>query len=115
MTMIAIVRITGQVGLFRDVTETFKRLNLKKKYSCVVFTNPTKTELGMLATVKDVVAYGPIDKETYDELVKKRAGKIKNVFRLHPPRKGINSKLHYPKGVLGNNHEGINKLIMRML
>jgi hypothetical protein len=40
---------------------------------------------------------------------------IKPFFRLHPPRKGINSKIQYPKGVLGNNKEDINKLIERML
>ena len=40
---------------------------------------------------------------------------FKPFFRLHPPRKGIKSKLQYPKGVLGNNKNDINKLIMRML
>ncbi len=40
---------------------------------------------------------------------------IKPFFRLHPPRKGINSKLQYPQGVLGNNKHDINKLIERML
>ena len=40
---------------------------------------------------------------------------LKPFFRLHPPRKGIKSKLAYPKGVLGNNKEDINKLIERML
>ncbi|MFA5258581.1 MAG: uL30 family ribosomal protein [Candidatus Pacearchaeota archaeon] len=41
--------------------------------------------------------------------------KLKPFFRLHPPRKGIKSKLQYPKGVLGNNKNDINKLIERML
>ena len=41
--------------------------------------------------------------------------KLKGFFRLHPPRKGINSKLQYPKGVLGDNKKDINKLIERML
>jgi hypothetical protein len=41
--------------------------------------------------------------------------KLKGFFRLHPPRKGIDSKLQYPKGVLGNNKKDINKLIERML
>jgi len=40
---------------------------------------------------------------------------LKPFFRLHPPRKGIKSKLQYPKGVLGNNKKDINKLIERML
>ncbi|HTY43953.1 MAG TPA: uL30 family ribosomal protein [Patescibacteria group bacterium] len=114
--MIAIIRIAGRVGIRNNAVETFNRLNLKRKYSCIVFTNPTNQERGMLERIKDMVAYGTINKETYDELVKKRASKIKNVFRLHPPRGGVKStKMHYPKGVLGNNHEDINKLIVRML
>jgi len=40
---------------------------------------------------------------------------IKPFFRLHPPRGGIKSKKHYPKGVLGDNKEKINELIRRML
>lgn len=114
--MIAIIRIAGRVGIRRNAVETFQRLNLKRKYSCLVLTNPTKQELGMLERIKDMVAYGAINKETYDELVKKRGSKIKNVFRLHPPRGGIkSSKMHYPQGVLGNNHDKINDLIKRML
>lgn len=114
--MLAIIRIAGRVGINRGVAETLNRLNLKRKYSCLVFPNPTKQELGMLEKIKDMVAYGEINKETYDELVKKRGSKIKNVFRLHPPRGGIkSSKMHYPQGVLGNNHEHINKLIGKML
>ena len=40
---------------------------------------------------------------------------MKPFFRLHPPRGGINAKIHFPKGVLGNNKEKINDLIKRML
>lgn len=40
---------------------------------------------------------------------------LKPFFRLHPPRGGIDSKIQYPKGVLGNNGKDINKLIERML
>lgn len=113
--MIAVVRIAGRVGINRDVTETFNRLHLKKKFSCIVFPNPTQIELGMLERIKDFSAFGTLNKENYDNLVKKRGNKVKNVFRLHPPRKGINTKKHYPHGVLGNHREEINKLIERML
>jgi hypothetical protein len=40
---------------------------------------------------------------------------IKPFFRLHPPRKGIKSKLQYPKGVLGNHQDKIQELLGRML
>jgi len=116
--MIAIIRIAGQVKVNKDIAETLYRLRLRKKYTCVVI-KPTKDNLGMLKKVKYYVAYGEIDKETYDKLVKERGkkvdGKLKPFFRLHPPRKGIKSKLQYPKGVLGDNKKDINKLIERML
>ena len=113
--MIAVIRITGDVGLNRDIAETFNRLKLRRKYSCVVFEKPTKEKLGMVNKVRDFVAFGEINSETYKKLVEKRKTKIKNFFRLHPPRGGIKTKLHFPKGVLGNHKGEINKLIERML
>ena len=115
--MIAVIRIAGRVGLNREIVETLHRLKIRKKYACVVLENPSKEQRGMVEAVKEFVAYGEIDDETYKELVGKRGGKIKNFFRLHPPRKGIDSKKHFGvhKGVLGNNKEKINELIRRML
>ena len=115
--MIAIIRIKGQVGLERSIVETLNRLKLRKKYACVVIEKPTKEQLGMVEKVKDFVAYGEINDKTYKELVEKRGGKIKNFFRLHPPRGGIDSKKHFgvKKGVLGNNKEKINELVGKML
>ena len=116
---IAVIRITGQVGLKKEIIETLYRLRLRKKYVCVLI-EPTKENLGMVKKLRDFVAFGEISEETQKELIKKRGKKNKNeklkgFFRLHPPRKGINSKLHFPKGVLGNNKDKINDLIMRML
>ena len=100
--------------------------------------------MGMIDRAKFFIAFGEIDPDTLFKLIKKRArhiegnkkeiivpideivkgvmaGKrlsefgLKEFFRLHPPLKGINSKLPYPKGVLGNNKKDINKLIERML
>jgi large subunit ribosomal protein L30 len=139
--IIAIVRVNGQIGLREEIDETFRRLNLRKKYSCTVIRD--KPELmGMLGNVRNFVAYGEIDKAMLVELIKKRgkaiSGKkmdaekiatefiegkteknfdelgIKNYFGLHPPRGGIETKKHYPKGVLGK-HEKIAELIRRML
>jgi large subunit ribosomal protein L30 len=140
--MIAVIRITGDVNLNKDVRETLERLRLKRKYSCIVI-NPTNEQLGMIKKVRDFVAFGEIKEETFEKLVEKRgqlivktkkvdakkaAGEIikgkkyeelnlKPFFRLHPPRKGIDSKKHFgvKKGVLGNNKEKINDLIERML
>lgn len=112
---IAIIRITGEVGLRKEIVETLNRLRLRRKYSCVVFENPTKEQLGMVKKVRDFVAFGEINETTYKKLVENRKTKIKNFFRLHPPRGGIKTKLHFPKGVLGDHKEKINELIERML
>lgn len=120
--MIAIIRIKGQVGLKKEIVETLYRLRIRKKYTCVVIEKPTKEQLGMIKSVKDFVAFGEIDEKTYKELVEKRGqknakGNLKPFFRLHPPRGGIESKKHFGvgKGVLGDNKDQINKLLVRML
>jgi len=95
----------------------------------------------MIRKLRDFVAFGEINTETFEKLIEKRGqivdkkkkmeskkiveelekGKkyeslnLKPFFRLHPPRKGIKAKLHFPKGVLGNNREKINDLVGRML
>ncbi|MCK5043545.1 uL30 family ribosomal protein [Candidatus Pacearchaeota archaeon] len=139
--MICVIRIHGQIGLNKDVAETLYRLRVRQKYACVVL-NPTKEQLGMILKVRDFVAFGEITKENFEKLIKARGqlidkskkigdskklaeelekGKdykelnLKPFFRLHPPRKGIKSKLHFPKGVLGDNKKKINDLIERML
>jgi large subunit ribosomal protein L30 len=113
--MICIIRIRGRVGLDRDIKETFDRLRLRKKYSCIVIKRPSKEELGMIKKLRNFIAYGTISEYTYKKLVSKRKTKIENFFRLHPPRKGINTKSHFPKGVLGDHKEKINELVERML
>ena len=141
--MIAIIRISGLVEIPRDVAETLDRLRLRRKYSCVILREKPEV-LGMLKKVRNFVAYGKINKETLQKLIEKRGQLIdkkkkinaekvteeilnakierklqefnlKPFFRLHPPRKGIDSKKHYPKGVLGDHGEKINELIERML
>jgi len=139
--MICIIRIRGRVGLKKEINETLDRLRLKKKYTCVVLKGK-KEELGMIKKVRDFVAFGEINDKAFEELIEKRRQLIdkkknkidsKNIvenlkkekdykelnlkpfFRLHPPRKGIKSKLHFPKGVLGDNKEKINDLLERML
>jgi len=117
--MICIIRIHGAVGLKQDVINTLDRLRLRRKYSCIVI-KPNKEQLGMIKKLRDFVAFGEIDEKTYKKLKKKRGiknleGKLKPFFRLHPPRGGIKSKIHYPKGVLGDHKKDINKLLERML
>ncbi len=139
-----IIRISGLVKVNRDIEEALDRLKLRRKYAAVLINSNDKNIKGMLDKVKFFVAYGEIDKPTLIKLLKSRAKSIKGekvevkidaekvaeeiisgkdlrdlglkpFFRLHPPRKGIKSKIQYPKGVLGNNKKDINKLVERML
>jgi large subunit ribosomal protein L30 len=141
--MITAIRIRGLVGISKDTKETFNRLRLRRKYSCIVLPNSSKQQEGMIRKVKDSIAYGEIDKELFEKLIETRGqpidkkkkmdskkiveelikGKtyqelnLKPFFRLHPARGGINSKKHFgkEKGVLGDNGKEINKLLERML
>jgi large subunit ribosomal protein L30 len=137
--LIAVIRIAGQVKLKTSIANTLYRLRLRKKYSCVLII-PNKDILGLIKKVRHYIAYGEIGRETLIKLLKARAKKIdkkefdadkiaddflsnktltelgfKPYFSLHPPRKGIDSKNIYPKGVLGNHSKNINKLLERML
>lgn len=117
--MIAAIRIKGQIGLKKEIVETLHRLRLRKKYTCVL-VEPTKENIGMLKKLRNFIAYGEINEETKKELISKRGkkdkeGELKAFFRLHPPRGGIETKVHFPKGALGNHGDKINDLIRRML
>ncbi len=138
--LIVVVRITGEVKVKPEIANTLYRLRLRRKYSCILINSNDNALIGMLWKVRYSVAYGEIDKETLIKLLDARGQKtdgkkinteesaselfsgkymdevgLKPFFRLHPPRGGIDSKNQYPKGVLGNNKNDINKLIARML
>jgi large subunit ribosomal protein L30 len=119
---IAVIRIKGMVKVKQPIVETLYRLKLRRKYVCVLIDEKNKELMGMVKKVRDFVAYGPISAEMEKKLIEARGkkdaeGQVKPFFRLHPPRGGIDSKVHYPKGkgVLGDNKDDINKLIERML
>ncbi len=137
--MKVLIRITGMVNMTEDAENNLSRLRLRRKYVCTIIEE-TREIKGMIQKARNFIAYGEIDKPTLIELIKLRGkslnnkkidaekvaemilknksfdnAEIKPFFRLHPPRKGINSKEHFPRGVLGDNKEKINKLIRRML
>jgi len=137
---LALIRIKGMLKLNKKVADTLYRLRLRRKYSCVVI-KPTKELEGMFKKIKQFVAFGEIDENTFQDLVEKRGqlidkkksfdskkasqsilsgeefeeNNLKPFFRLHPPRKGINTKMSFPKGALGYHGLKINDLIRRML
>ncbi len=142
--MKAIIRIIGQVETGKKTAESLKRLRLLKRYTCVI-ANESPEAIGQVEKIRNFVAFGKVDEKTLAELIKARGKKIGNKkiriseaeaqkiakeimagkkleelgikpwFGLHPARGGIDTKHHYPKGVLGDHGDNINKLIMRML
>ena len=139
--MILVIRIAGMVKKPNKIDESLHRLRLRRKYSAVLLEDSDETKK-ILKNIRDYVAFGKISEEMLEKLVEFRGqpidktkkvnvkkvisgvGKkkyeeleIKPFFRLHPPRKGIESKKHFGvgKGVLGDNKEKINELLGRML
>jgi len=139
--MIIVIRISGMVDVAQNVGYILDNIHLRRKYAAILMQeNPENIKL--LHKIRSFVAFGTISNDNLSKLVSLRGerignkGKIdteaimKNIekkslpemgvkpfFRLHPPRKGIESKKHFGvgKGVLGDNKEHINKLLERML
>src|SRR3989338_6835371 len=102
---LAIVLVRGMVKVVEPVKDTLAMLNLHRKNHCVVIDDNASNQ-GMLAKVKDYIAWGQIDDATFAELVHKRGQllvgmgkglevngkKYKRFFALHPPRKGFERK-----------------------
>ena len=136
-----IIRISGLVEVPKVINEALFRMRMRRKYTAVLI-KPSNENMKILKNIRNFVAYGDIDKETLQLLIEERAipidkkkkidareivqnldkksleaQGIKPYFRLHPPRGGIDSKLHFPlkKGVLGDNKLKINELVRRML
>ena len=139
--MIVIIRISGMVDVPQNVNHTLHHINLRRKYSAILMPETLETAK-ILKAVRSFVAFGKINDEMLAKLIQLRGERIENkgkvdadavikgldkknlrelgmkpFFRLHPPRKGIESKKHFGvgKGVLGNNKEHINLLLERML
>lgn len=75
--MIAVIRVRGRVGVRKEIKDTLEMLRLKRVNHCVVVPE-TPSYLGMLKKVKDYVAYGKIDFDTFLELLKWRGRLIGN-------------------------------------
>lgn len=69
---VVIIRIRGNANIRKEVADTFKMLRLYKRNSLVIIPN-TPSYMGMLEKVKDFVTWGELDKETFKELLLKRA------------------------------------------
>ena len=110
------MRIAGKCKMQKKHEETLKRLKLQKKYSSRFIDDKDKVLMGMVESVKDVVAYGKIDPKLEKEMIEKRGSKDSPVLFLHPPRGGFKktTKERYPKGIRGHNPD-IAKFAEKML
>ncbi len=138
---LAIICLRGNVDTPQKIIDTLHLLNLRRKNHCTVVPD-TLVFRGMIDKVKDMVTWGEIDAETFDEMLKVRGEsfqgrttdskqkysyrclevkgkKYKNYFRLSPPRKGFERKgikvSFRAGGALGYRGSKINDLIKRML
>jgi len=113
--MILVIRIVGNVKQNKKDLETLSRLRLNRKFSSILIDEKDSVRIGMVRSVKNLVAYGVVSEEFVKELKSKR-GKRGGVYFLHPPIGGFkkSSKVAAPRGILGR-HEDIVKLAGRML
>ncbi|HIH37904.1 uL30 family ribosomal protein [Candidatus Woesearchaeota archaeon] len=119
--LVAAILIRGMINLPKEVKDTLHMLRMDKKNTCVVY-EATPSTLGMMRKVQHVITFGPITKEMYAELIKKRAqpfndrttdsrGKIAyNKFKEIDGKK-IKPYFHLnnPKGGFGRIKRGVNQ------
>lgn len=74
---IAIIRMTGEVALNKDLKDTFKLLRLYKKNNCVVVPNSPQY-VGMIEKMREKSTWGEIDEPTLKLLLEKRARVSRN-------------------------------------
>ncbi|MDI6806755.1 MAG: 50S ribosomal protein L30 [Candidatus Aenigmarchaeota archaeon] len=78
--MLAIIRIRGKVGVEEEIEDTLKILRLKTVNNCVIVPE-TPAYKGMIKKVRNFVAYGNIDFDTFLTMLKKR-GRLTGNKRL---------------------------------
>jgi len=69
--MYAVVQVRGTVKTRHEIKETLKMLRLHHINHCV-FVPDTPEYLGMIRKVKDFVAYGEVDAETLETILRTR-------------------------------------------
>jgi len=107
--MLAVIRLRGNIGLKKELSDTMRMLGLKKTNAMAILPR-TDSIIGMIKKVEDFVTWGELSKELEEEF------KNKKVFHLNPPKKGLVSiKKRFPKGDLGYRDKEINDLIKRMM
>lgn len=75
--MYAIVQVRGVVNTRREIKDTLKMLRLHHINHCVLVPD-TPEYLGMIRKVKDFVAYGEVDAETIETILRTRGRVVGN-------------------------------------
>ncbi|HIG51928.1 TPA: hypothetical protein EYQ19_00665 [Candidatus Pacearchaeota archaeon] len=138
--MILVIRISGMIGLTKEMQESLHRIRLRRKYSATLLEE-TSFNRKLLKKIRNFIAYGDIEDQEIKKLIAKRGeakenkkivvedsleqikksgflkSNLKPFFRLHPPRGGIETKKHFGvgKGVLGDHKSKIKLLLEKML
>jgi large subunit ribosomal protein L30 len=68
---IAMVRIRGDVHMWKEIKDTLRHLNLEVVNNCAVIDDRGEYT-GMITKVKDYITWGEIDAKTFNKLLKKR-------------------------------------------
>lgn len=89
-SMLAAIQIRGLIGVPQKTKDTLRMLNLQGKNQLIIIPN-NQVNKGMLFKCKDYITYGEVDKETVEEIKKKRPTD-KKYHALHPPRGGFEKK-----------------------
>ena len=75
--IIAIIRMTGDVALNKDLKDTFRMLRLYKKNNCVIVPNSPQY-IGMIGRLREKSTWGEIDEPTLKLLIEKRGRVSRN-------------------------------------
>ncbi|MDY6864954.1 MAG: 50S ribosomal protein L30 [Halobacteriota archaeon] len=78
--MYAVIRLRGNVNVRPEIKDTLKMLRLNRINHCVLLQENPHYE-GMIKKVKDYIAWGKIDQETLELLLKER-GRLEGGDRL---------------------------------
>ncbi|RZD30667.1 hypothetical protein CXT76_02035 [Candidatus Parvarchaeota archaeon] len=113
--MILVIRISGMIGLTKEMQESLHRIRLRRKYSATLLEE-TSFNRKLLKKIRNFIAYGDIEDQEIKKLIAKRGeakenkkivvedsleqikksgflkSNLKPFFRLHPPRGGIETK-----------------------
>jgi large subunit ribosomal protein L30 len=72
--MFAVIRLRGTVKARKEVDDTLRMLNLRRKMHCVLLKDGESMK-GMLNAVKDYITWGEISDEILKQMILKRGRK----------------------------------------